>query len=106
MLWHDLILPLILSTWPYLLVLFLIVVGGVILQILMMRVGGYGNRLSSGFNALVGSLTNAIFLGLILLVAYSIWGTQVVDETWFALIEALAFSATWIFLRAIGFWYR
>ena len=92
--------------WPYILVACFVIVAGVILQIIMIRIGGHEMRLPSAFNVFVGSLTNLVFFFLLLLLAYLLLGTDVIDGDWFAVIEAIAFPATWLFLHAIGFWYR
>ena len=92
--------------WPYLLVFFTIIVGGVILQIIMLREGGHENRLPSEFNSLVGSLTYWSFFWGQAVVMYKIFGPQVVDDIWFAAFGILAYPGTKLFLRSIGFWYR
>jgi len=91
--------------WPYILAFLLFVTIGVIIQIVMMRVDGHRNRLSPGFNSMVGSLVRLFFVLLLLLGSYKIFGTKVVDETWFWIFGLLAYQATRIFLRKIGFWY-
>jgi hypothetical protein len=106
MVWHDFFLPLLPSMWPFLIGGFVVIVGGIILQIVMMRIGGYRNRLSSGFNTLVGSLVRLAIFGILVFIAYLIWGVQVVDELWLAIIGTIAFAGTSLFLRKIGFWYR
>jgi len=90
--------------WPVIVALLLIIVAGVILQILMLRTGGH-TRLSPGFNRLAGSTFYSVFLVLITAVAYQIWGSEVVDETWISLFGLISFPLTGFFLRAIGFWY-
>jgi hypothetical protein len=90
---------------PYIVGLGIFVIGGIILQILMMKTGGRTNRLSPAFNSMVGSLAYGAFFGLYLFVAYWIWGTQVIDDVWFAIIGIISFPSAGFFLRAIGFWY-
>ena len=90
--------------WPYVVGFFVFIVAGVILQIIMLRSGRH-NKLSAGFNSLVGSLTYLMFFLILFLISYLIFGTQVVDDIWFAIFGALSFPATGFFLRVIGFWY-
>lgn len=95
---------LLMTYWPYILAFFVIVIAGVILQIIMLKSGTH-NKLSAGFNRLVGSLTwSALFL-MYLSISYWIFGTQVIDKLWFTLFGSLSFLSTWLILRAIGFWY-
>jgi len=100
--WFKLYLPYIL---PWVIMLAIFVIGGVILQILMMRAGGRHNRLSPSFNSLVGSLTYGLMFALILTGAYLVWGSQVIDESVFAVIGLVSFILAGVFLRFIGFWY-
>ena len=106
MIWHDFFLPLLPSMWPFLFGGFVVIVGGIILQIVMMRSCGHRNRLPSGFNALVGSLIRLLIFGILVYLAYLIWGVQVIDELWLTIIGIIAFTGTSLFLRGIGFWYR
>ncbi|MEN9560821.1 MAG: hypothetical protein RIQ56_94 [Candidatus Parcubacteria bacterium] len=99
--WFKMFFPII---WPWLLVFVLVVFGGVALQILMIRSGGPQNRLPSGFNSFVGSLTYWFIFGLIFAIEYYFWGSQVVDENVFALNGVMSFPLTWLFLHVIGFW--
>jgi hypothetical protein len=92
------------SLWPYVLGFALFIVGGIILQILLLR-SGRRNKLSPAFNSLVGSVIWTIIFLLLLGAGYLIWGSQVIDEIWFAIFSTLAFGLTWLFLVAIGFWY-
>jgi len=90
--------------WPYAIGFSVFVIAGMILQTLMLRSGGR-SRLSPDFNRMVGSLFYGIFFVLQLIIAYLIWGPQVIDEIWFAAFGAISVPLTWIFLRVIGFWY-
>lgn len=90
--------------WPFIVVFFVVVIIGIVLQILMLRNSGH-NKLSPGFNRLVGSLTYTIIFILIITIAYLIWGPKIIDEIWFVIFGAMAFLSTHIFLRLIGFWY-
>lgn len=90
--------------WPYAIGFAVFVLGGMVLQILMLRSGGH-SRLSPGFNRMVGSLFYGIFFMLLLIIAYWIWGSQVIDDTWFLIFGTISFPLTGFFLRAIGFWY-
>ncbi len=90
--------------WPYIIGFFVIVIAGVILQIFMLKSGGR-SKLSAGFNSMVGSLTYSLFCLIYFSICYWIFGTQVVDDVWFAVIGAISFPSTGWFLRAIGFWY-
>lgn len=90
--------------WPYIIGFFVIVIAGVILQIFILKSGGR-SKLSAGFNSMVGSLTYSLFCLMYFSVCYWIFGTQVVDDVWFAVIGAISFPSTGLFLRAIGFWY-
>jgi hypothetical protein len=90
--------------WPYIIGFFIVILAGVILQILMLK-GGGNARLSPGFNRLLGSITYLFFLALVALIAYLIWGSEVIDETWFVVFGVIAFPLTGLFLRLIGFWY-
>ncbi len=92
------------SIWPYLLIFFAIILSGVIFQIIMLR-GGTRNRLSPGFNRLIGSLTYLFFFCLMLTLSYLIWGTLVIDEIWFIIFGLISYPVTKLFLRKIGFWY-
>ena len=93
-----------LAHWPYVIGFLVIIIAGVILQIMMLKSGGH-SKLSAGFNSLVGSLTYSIFFLIYFLICYLIFGTQVVDDIWFALFGTLSFPSTWLFLKSIGFWY-
>jgi hypothetical protein len=90
--------------WPYIIGFLVIVVAGVILQIFMLRSGGR-SKLSAGFNSMVGSLTYSLFFLIYFGVCYWIFGTQVVDDIWFAVIGTISFPSAGCFLRAIGFWH-
>lgn len=93
-----------LAFWPYIILFIVIIIAGIILQILMLR-SGRRNRLPPGFNRLVGSLTYFLYFGLIFIIAYWVFGTRIIDELWLAIFGAIAFPATGLFLRTIGFWY-
>ncbi len=93
-----------LTYWPYIIGFFVFVIAGVVIQILMLR-SGHRNKLSAGFNSLVGSLTYSLFFLIQLLICYLIFGAQVIDDIWFTTFGAISFPATWAFLNAIGFWY-
>jgi len=93
-----------LQYWPYVIIFIIIIIAGIILQILMLRSGRH-NRLSPGFNRLVGSLTYFFFFGLLFIITYWTFGAQIVDELWLAIFGAIAFPVTGIFLRWIKFWY-
>jgi len=93
-----------LTYWPYIIGFFIFVIAGVVIQILMLR-SGHHNKLSAGFNSLVGSLTYSLFFLIQLLICYLIFGAQVIDDLWFAIFGAISFPATWTFLNTIGFWY-
>lgn len=90
--------------WPYVVIFFSIIIAGVILQIIMLRSGRH-SKLPAGFNSLVGSLVCLIFFLILLTIGYWLFGTQVIDEIWFAIFGVVAFPITGLFLRAIGFWY-
>ncbi|MCC7356754.1 MAG: hypothetical protein IT410_04065 [Candidatus Doudnabacteria bacterium] len=92
------------SLWPYVLGLAVLILGGIILQIIMLRSGSH-NKLSAGFNSLVGSLFWFIFFAILLGIAYVVFGPQVIDEIWFGLLSMIAFFLAGGFLRLIGFWY-
>lgn len=89
--------------WPYISGFIVIVLVGMIWQIIMFR-SGSRNGLSSGFNSMVGSLFFGIFFLIILGICYWIWGPQVIDEIWFAIIAVISFPVTGLFLRTLGFW--
>ena len=91
--------------WPFVLCFALIIIGGVIFQIRMMKTGGHQNRLPPGFNRLVGSLTYLFFFWLQFTIAYLIFGSQVLDDLWFLIFGGVAFPVTKLFLVWIGFWY-
>jgi len=97
------------TIWPsikyYVIGFAIYIVGGVLLQIIMLKGSGNRHKLSAHFNKIVGALTYAIFFILYLFIAYKIWGPQVIDDVWFTLIGVLSFISTWLFLRLIGFWY-
>lgn len=93
------------SVWPYVIGFSVFVIGGVILQIIMIHRGGPSNRLPPGFNRLVGSLTRLLIIGLLLFLGYLIFGPKVIDEVWFWLFGAIAFPLTGFLLRKVGFWY-
>lgn len=90
--------------WLYITIFFVVLIAGMITQILMLR-GGRHNKLSAGFNSLVGGVFYLIFLVLITAVAYLIFGYEVIDKEWIGLFGVMAFGINWLFLRAIGFWY-
>lgn len=92
------------SLWPYVFGFAVFILGGMILQIIMLRSGNH-NKLSAGFNSMVGSLFWLIFFVLLLGIAYLGFGSQVIDEIWFGLLSLIAFVLTGVFLRLIGFWY-
>jgi len=91
------------SLWPYAIGFALFVIGGMVLQILMLRSGGH-SRLSPGFNRMIGSMFYGIFFVLLLIIAYLIWGSQVIDDIWFLIFGTISFPLTGFFLRTIGFW--
>lgn len=93
-----------LAFWPYIIIFTLFILAGVVWQILIFQ-SGKRNRLSPGFNRLVGSLTYFFFFALIFIIAYWIFGTQVIDELWLAIFGAIAFPVTGLFLKFIGFCY-
>lgn len=88
--------------WPYIIGFLVFVIAGVVLQIFMLKSGGR-SKLSAGFNSMVGSLTYSLFFLIYFGVCYWIFGTQVVDDIWFAVIGTISFPSTGFFLRAIGF---
>jgi hypothetical protein len=90
--------------WPYMIGFLVIVIAGVTLQIFMLKSGGH-SKLSAGFNSLVGSLTYSVFFLIYFGICYWIFGTQVVDDIWFAVFGAMSFPSTGFFLKSIGFWY-
>jgi len=90
--------------WPYIVGFLVFVIAGIVIQILMLR-SGHRNKLSAGFNSLVGSLTYSLFFLIQFLICYWIFGSQVIDDIWFTTFGAISFPATWAFLNAIGFWY-
>ena len=90
--------------WLYIVGFLIIVIAGVILQIFMLKSGGH-SKLSAGFNSLVGSLTYSIFFLIYFGICYWIFGTQVVDDVWFAVFGTMSFPSTGFFLKSIGFWY-
>lgn len=90
--------------WPYITGFIVFVVAGVILQIIMLK-SGRKNKLSGGFNSMVGSFTYSIFFFIYFLLSYWLCGVQIVDEIWFTVFGAAAFVSTWYLLRGIGFWY-
>ncbi len=92
------------SLWPYVVGFAVFILGGMILQIIMLRSGSH-NKLSAGFNSMVGSLFWLIFFVLLLGIAYLSFGFQVIDEIWFGLLSLIAFILAGTFLRLIGFWY-
>jgi hypothetical protein len=92
------------SLWPYVIGFAIFIIGGMILQILMLHGGRY-NKLSPAFNSMVGSLVWMLFSGLLIGISYLIFGPQVIDELWFGVFGAVAFVLTRGFLVAIGFWY-
>jgi len=90
--------------WPYIVGFFVVIISGIILQIIMLR-SGSRSKLSSGFNSMVGGLTYVLFCLFYFAISYWIFGSQVVDEIWFTAFGGISFLSTWLFLRAIGFWY-
>lgn len=90
--------------WPYIVGFVVIVISGIILQIIMLR-SGSRNKLSSGFNSMVGSLIYALFCLFYFAIFYWIFGPQVIDEIWFTAFGGISFLSTWLFLKGIGFWY-
>jgi hypothetical protein len=96
--------PFVLALWPYILLFGILIVGGVILQIIMIRVSGNRNRLSSDFNSMVGSVTRLCLFGFLIFVCYKIFGTKVIDDTWFEILGAAAISLTGFLLWLVGFW--
>jgi uncharacterized membrane protein len=92
------------SLWPYVMGFAVFILGGIILQIIMLRSGSH-NKFSAGFNSMVGSLVWLIFFVVLLGLAYLGFGSQVIDEIWFGLLSLIAFILAGTFLRLIGFWY-
>ena len=92
------------SLWPYVVGFAVFILGGMVLQIIILR-SGSRNKLSAGFNSMVGSLFWLIFFVLLLGIAYLSFGSQVIDEIWFGLLSLIAFILAGTFLRLIGFWY-
>jgi hypothetical protein len=87
----------------YIIAFVVIVIGCMAWQMILFR-SGSKKGLSSDFNKMIGSLFFGIFFLLQLGVSYWIWGSQVIDDIWFAIFSATSFAFTGIFLRAIGVW--
>jgi hypothetical protein len=88
----------------YIIVFAIIIVGGMIWQAILFR-SGTRKGLSSNFNKTVGGLFFAIFFLLQLGICYWIWGSQIIDDTWFAILGITSFPLTGAFLRIIGVWH-
>lgn len=91
--------------WIYITIFVVLVIIGVIVQINMMKSGGHRNRLPPAFNRLVGSLTYWFIFWIQVVIAYWIFGNQVIDDLWFLIFGGVAFPVTKLFLVKIGFWY-
>ena len=80
----------------YILGLLILIIGGILLQI-------SGRRQSSRFNRAVGSLAYTLFSVAIFYISYLIWGVQVIDEIWLAVVGVISFVLTGAFLGLSAF---
>lgn len=77
----------------------------IIAQIILLKVSKGRSKLPAEFNVIAGTVLYIIFFFLYFAIAYNIFGSQVVDDNWFDLFGILSYPTTWVFFRAIGFWY-